>query len=122
MSTARAPATAKAQVKVVPERRGPNRPFAGTPPLAPKAPVKHEVPAAPSRAVANGNEIGGMYADSHSGAPPEPVWELLDDLVGRAPNLRGITFEMHDSYLPVLGFDGIAEVIARARRAWGTRH
>lgn len=71
--------------------------------------------------IANGNEIGGMYADSHSGAPPEPVWELLDDIVQRAPNLRGITFEMHDSYLPVIGFDGIAEVITRARRAWNVR-
>lgn len=71
--------------------------------------------------IANGNEIGGMYADSHSGAPPEPVWELLDDLVGRAPNLRGITFEMHDSYLPVIGFDGIAGVIDRARQLWAAR-
>jgi len=71
--------------------------------------------------IANGSELGGMYADSHSGAPPEPVWELLDDLVGRAPNLRGITFEFHDSYLPQIGFDGIADVIARARRAWSGR-
>lgn len=71
--------------------------------------------------IANGSELGGMYADSHSGAPPEPVWDLLDDLVGRAPNLRGITFEFHDSYLPVIGFEGVADVIARARRSWGTR-
>jgi uncharacterized protein (UPF0276 family) len=68
--------------------------------------------------IANGSELGGMYADSHAGAPPEPVWELLDDLVGRAPNLRGITFEFHDSYLPLLGFDGLAKVIDRARCAW----
>ena len=68
--------------------------------------------------IANGSELGGMYADSHSGAPPEPVWDLLADLVRRAPNLRGITFEFHDSYLPELGFDGIAAVIARARRSW----
>jgi hypothetical protein len=71
--------------------------------------------------IANGSELGGMYADSHAGAPPEPVWDLLDDLVGRAPNLRGITFEFHVSYLPQIGFQGIAEVIARARRAWETR-
>ena len=68
--------------------------------------------------IAGGSELAGMYADSHSGAPPEPVWDLLDDLVGRAPNLRGITFEFHDSYLPVIGFDGTAEVIERARRSW----
>jgi len=71
--------------------------------------------------IANGSELGGMYADSHAGAPPEPVWDLLDDLVGRAPNLRGITFEFHDSYLPQIGIDGVAEVIARARRAWNSR-
>lgn len=71
--------------------------------------------------IANGSELGGMYADSHAGAPPEPVWDLLDDLVGRAPNLRGITFEFHDSYLPQIGFDGIADVITRARRAWERR-
>ena len=71
--------------------------------------------------IANGSELGGMYADSHSGAPPEPVWELLDDLVGRAPNLRGITFEFHDSYLPLIGFSGIEDVIARARRSWEAR-
>lgn len=71
--------------------------------------------------IANGSELGGMYADSHSGAPPEPVWDLLDDLVGRAPNLRGITFEFHDSYLPLIGFDGVADVITRARRAWKAR-
>jgi uncharacterized protein (UPF0276 family) len=71
--------------------------------------------------IAGGSELGGMYADSHSGAPPEPVWDLLDDLAGRAPNLRGITFEFHDSYLPVIGFDGVAEVIARARRTWAAR-
>jgi methyl-accepting chemotaxis protein len=47
----------KAKVEAVPERRGPNRPFA-KPAAAPKAPpVKQEVQqAAPSRAVANGND------------------------------------------------------------------
>ena len=68
--------------------------------------------------IADGSEMGGMYADSHSGVPPEPVWELLDDLVPRAPNLRGITFEFHDSYLPQIGFDGVRHVIERAREAW----
>jgi uncharacterized protein (UPF0276 family) len=71
--------------------------------------------------IAGGSELGGMYVDSHSGAPPEPVWDLLDDLLGRAPNLRGITFEFHDSYLPRIGFDGTADVIDRARRAWAAR-
>jgi uncharacterized protein (UPF0276 family) len=71
--------------------------------------------------IAGGSELGGMYADSHAGAPPEPVWELLEEVAARAPNLRGITFEFHDSYLPVIGFDGVGEVIERARGVWRRR-
>jgi len=61
MPVSRAP-TPKAEVKVMPERRGPNRPFSAKPP-APRAAVPkaaaarpQEVPAAPSRAAANGND------------------------------------------------------------------
>ncbi|WP_448582914.1 DUF692 domain-containing protein [Thermaurantiacus sp.] len=68
--------------------------------------------------VAGGAELAGMWSDAHSGAPPEPVWDLLQDLVPRAPNLRGITFEMHDSYLPVVGLDGVADILERARAVW----
>jgi uncharacterized protein (UPF0276 family) len=72
--------------------------------------------------VAGGSMVGGLYADSHSGAVPEPVWALLNDLVPRAPNLRGITFEFHDSYFDAMGGDeGLATQIARARAAWRRR-
>ena len=56
MSVSRAPAP-KAEVKVMAERRGPSRPFSAKP-TVPKAPVSRpqEVPAAPSRAAANGND------------------------------------------------------------------
>jgi hypothetical protein len=56
MPVSRAPAP-KAEVKVIPERRGPNRPFSAKP-AAPKAAVSRpqEVPAAPSRAAATGND------------------------------------------------------------------
>jgi hypothetical protein len=61
MSVARAPMPkAKVQALVggtaMPERRGANRPFSGKPAAPAKAPVKQEVPVAPSRAVANGND------------------------------------------------------------------
>jgi methyl-accepting chemotaxis protein len=56
MSVSRAPAP-KAAVKAMPDRRGPNRPFAPKP-AAPKAAASRpqEVPAAPSRVAANGND------------------------------------------------------------------
>ena len=59
--------------------------------------------------IAGGNELNGMYMDSHE------VWELLDYAVSNAPNLRGITFEFHDSYFPVLKFDGLNHQMEMAR-------
>jgi hypothetical protein len=56
VSVARAPLAPKAQVQAMPDRRGPNRPFSGKPAAPAKAPVSREVPVAPSRAVASGND------------------------------------------------------------------
>jgi uncharacterized protein (UPF0276 family) len=72
--------------------------------------------------IAGGTEIDGMYADSHSGPCPEPVWDLLDAVVPRAPNLGGVTFEFHDSYFPRLGRDGVREQLDRARSTWDAHH
>jgi uncharacterized protein (UPF0276 family) len=72
--------------------------------------------------IAGGNEIGGVYTDSHAGPCPERVWELLDHVTAKARNLLGITFEFHESYFPVMNEDGIAEQLAMARRIWERRH
>lgn len=71
--------------------------------------------------IAGGSEMAGMYTDSHAGAVAGPVWELLDEVVARAPNLCGITFEFEDGYLPSLGADGVLRELERARRAWARR-
>lgn len=68
--------------------------------------------------VAGGNEFAGMYTDSHAGACPDAVWSLLDEVVPRAPNLRGITFEFHDSYFPHLETEGLRAQLQRARTIW----
>jgi uncharacterized protein (UPF0276 family) len=71
--------------------------------------------------IAGGGEIGGMYTDSHAGPCPQPVWDLLEHVVLRAPNLRGITFEFHDSYYPLLKAAGVAAELGRARSIWERR-
>jgi hypothetical protein len=71
--------------------------------------------------VAGGAEFAGMYADSHAGPCPEPVWSLLEEIMPRTPNLKGVTFEFHDSYFPVFGAEGVREQLARARAIW-SRH
>ena len=71
--------------------------------------------------VAGGSELAGMYTDSHSGPAPEAVWRLLDDVVVAAPNLCGITFEFHESYYPLLKWDGIRHELELSRAAWERR-
>jgi uncharacterized protein len=71
--------------------------------------------------VAGGGEFAGMYTDSHSGPCPEPVWLLLEEIMPHTPNLKGITFEFHDSYFPRFGAEGVRTELARARAIW-TRH
>src|SRR5262249_40596438 len=46
--------------------------------------------------VAGGNEMEGIYTDSHCGPCPEEVWALLRVVAPRAPNLRAVTFEFDD--------------------------
>jgi uncharacterized protein len=71
--------------------------------------------------VAGGSELAGMYADSHSGPAPDAVWRLLEDVVAGAPNLCGITFEFHESYYPLLKWDGIRHELELSRAAWERR-
>ncbi len=66
--------------------------------------------------IAGGNELDGTYMDSHSGPCPDEVWELLDYAVSKAPNLRGITFEFHESYFPLLQYDGLSHELGMAKK------
>ncbi|MER6949679.1 DUF692 family multinuclear iron-containing protein [Nonomuraea sp. NPDC000554] len=70
--------------------------------------------------VAGGNDFHGAYLDSHAGPCPAEVWRMLEAVVPRAPNLRGVTFEFDESYFPGLGADGVRRELARARDIWTT--
>jgi len=65
--------------------------------------------------IAGGTEYAGMYTDSHSGPCPPEVWDLLSYIVPRAPNLRAVTFEFHDSYFNRLGPAGVRAELEHAR-------
>jgi len=65
--------------------------------------------------IAGGSEFAGMYTDSHAGPCPEPVWHLLEYVADKAPNLRAVTFEFHDSYYGLLGNQGVRAQLERAR-------
>jgi uncharacterized protein (UPF0276 family) len=65
--------------------------------------------------VAGGDTLLGYYTDAHSGAVPEPVWQLLRRLLPRLPALAAITFEYHESVGDRLGVDGVLAQLDRAR-------
>jgi uncharacterized protein len=71
--------------------------------------------------VAGGNDVAGMYTDSHAGACPEEVWRLLEYVVQRTPRLRGVTFEYHESYFEQLGESGLRGQLERAREIFPQR-
>lgn len=67
--------------------------------------------------VAGGMEVDGFYVDAHSGAPPPEVWDLLDAVVPRCPELGGVTFELLGSWFSDVGADGVRAVVDRARES-----
>ena len=71
--------------------------------------------------IAGGTEFAGMYTDSHSGPCPEPVWRLLEEIMPITPNLKGVTFEFHDSYFPMFGAEGVHAELNHARSIWSRR-
>ena len=71
--------------------------------------------------IAGGAPMMGFHTNSHTGPPPEAVWSLLERVIPLATNLRGVTFEFHESSFPLMGSDGILEQIERARGIVG-RH
>lgn len=65
--------------------------------------------------IAGGRPMMGFHTDSHTGPVLDGVWELLEYAVPRAGNLRGVTFEFHESSFGMLGESGVIEQIERAR-------
>lgn len=65
--------------------------------------------------VAGGSEMMGFHTDSHTGPVPDAVWDLLRFVAPRAPALRGVTFEFHESSWPLLRSQGVAAQLDRAR-------
>ena len=69
--------------------------------------------------IAGGTRMMGFHADSHTGPVLEGVWELLEYAVPRAKNLRGVTFEFHESSFGMMGESGFREQIDRTRAILG---
>lgn len=58
-----------------------------------------------------------LRLDSHDAAVPEPVWRLLDQVLPRCPNLRGLTLERMEGTVTASDVPLLAEELRRLRRA-----
>jgi uncharacterized protein (UPF0276 family) len=67
--------------------------------------------------IAGGNELYGAYLDSHAGPCADAIWPLLSLAAPRCSNLRGVTFEFHESYFPLLEEEGVLAQVTQAREA-----
>ena len=65
--------------------------------------------------VAGGAAMMGFHTDSHTGPVDADVWPLLEAVAPRAANLRGVTFEFHESSWPLLHDAGVLAQLERAR-------
>jgi uncharacterized protein (UPF0276 family) len=68
--------------------------------------------------VAGGMEFDGLYLDAHSGPSPEPVWELLDWVLPRCPNVGGLVFELFGTWYDSVGEERLLEQLARMKEVW----
>lgn len=68
--------------------------------------------------VAGGTWAEGYWTDAHDSRVPEPVWDLLAYTLPRAPNVRGVVFELLEQHATRLGSELMAEEIARAGAIW----
>ncbi len=68
--------------------------------------------------VAGGHELDGFRMDSHNGATPEAVWDLLAEALRRCPNVKGLVFEVLDIHAPSMGVAKIERELARAQDHW----
>jgi uncharacterized protein len=68
--------------------------------------------------VAGGAAHDGFQMDVHSQRVPDAVWQLLDFVAPRAPNLGGIVYEVLEQAVPLVGRAGIEAELWRVRAAW----
>jgi uncharacterized protein (UPF0276 family) len=68
--------------------------------------------------VAGGALHRGFLLDSHSARVPGPVWDLLDVVLDRAPNLAAVVFEVLDDPLAEMGPRAYRSEVEELRARW----
>jgi uncharacterized protein (UPF0276 family) len=68
--------------------------------------------------LAGGSWRDGFCMDAHDSIVPEPVWEMLDYVLPRTPNVGGVVFEVLDRYASKLGISAMRRELERVQMVW----
>ncbi len=71
--------------------------------------------------LAGGMELEGFWLDAHSGAIPDPLYAICEQVIPRLPNLGAIVFEIFPSFVPEVGLELVEEQLERLRALWDLR-
>lgn len=71
--------------------------------------------------LAGGMELDGFWLDAHSGAIPDPLYTVCEDVIPRLPNLGAIIFEIFPTFVPEVGLELVEEQLERLHALWGRR-
>jgi hypothetical protein len=70
--------------------------------------------------LAGGSEVDGLWLDAHSGAPPEPLYELAARVLPALPNLGAVIFEITPEVLDRVSTAEIMDQLRRIRLLWNS--
>lgn len=68
--------------------------------------------------IAGGSQHKGFHLDVHSNHTPEPVWEMLQWVLHRAPNVKAVVYELLEQALNAVTEEGVCLNLERARSYW----
>jgi uncharacterized protein (UPF0276 family) len=71
--------------------------------------------------LAGGMELDGFWLDAHSGAIPDALYSVAEQVIPRLANLRAIIFEIFPSFVPVVGLELVEEQMHRLHALWARR-
>ncbi len=71
--------------------------------------------------LAGGMELDGFWLDAHSGAIPDPLYEVCEQVIPELPNLGAIVFEIFPSFVPEVGLELVEEQLERLAALWSLR-
>ncbi|MBP2831941.1 DUF692 family protein [Aquimarina sp. U1-2] len=71
--------------------------------------------------IAGGTELNDLWMDSHSGPIDKRLLALTKEILPELRNLKAITYEVFDSYIPVAGDAVIISEMEKVKRLWDDR-